>query len=154
MASRQPFGIIDGALILAIVGLSFLLVYVIWEPGQVMAKKENMKWESRSRMSALRVAQQQYFSARQKYTANIDSLLLFINDSIPATRRDSLFTPLYLEAFNLDSLRFAPLSHKPYELAVDDTAALPRYQITCPDGFGYVSSLTNPDEHNKASWEQ
>jgi hypothetical protein len=31
---------------------------------------------------------------------------------------------------------------------------MPRYSITDPDGYGYVSSLTDPDEHNKASWEQ
>ena len=42
----------------------------------------------------------------------------------------------------------------PYEIAINDTSAIKRYQITDPDGFGYISSLINPDEHNKASWEQ
>lgn len=154
MAHRQPFGIIDAGLILVIIALSGALIWVIWSPGQELARQEDMKWETRARMSALRTAQIEFYNAKQRYTANLDSLLQFAQDSIPAARRDSLFTKLYISAFSFDSLRFSPMKRLPYEIAVNDTSAIKRYQITDPDGFGYISSLLNPDEHNKASWEQ
>lgn len=154
MATNQPFNIIDAVLILAIAGLTVLLIYVIWEPGQAMAKAENYKWESRSRMSAIRVAEQQYYNKKQTYSADIDSLIIFVNDSIPQVYHDSLFSALYLSSFHPDSMRFAPMSRNPYKLAVDDTTSIPRWLVTCPDGFGYISSLSDPDQHNKASWEQ
>ncbi len=154
MAHKQPFGIVDILLIVVIVGLTFGLWYVIWSPGRELARQEDMKWESRSRMSALRTAENEFFSAKMRYTADIDSLLTFVQDSIPQNRIDSLFTKLYMSGFSFDSLRFAPKSRQPYLLAVDDTSAVSRYSITDPDGFGYIGSLTNPDEHNKASWEQ
>lgn len=154
MAHKQPFGIVDILLVIVIVGLSAGLWYVIWSPGQKLAREEDMKWESRSRMAALRTAQIEYFSAKQTYTANLDSLLMFVQDSVPQHRRDSLFTKLYLTSFSFDSLRHTPKSLQPFVLAVDDTSAVPRYSITDPDGYGYISSLSNPDEHNKASWEQ
>jgi hypothetical protein len=154
MAHKQPFGTVDVLLIVVIVGLTFGLWYVIWSPGRELARQEDLKWESRSRMSALRTAENEYYSAKMKYTADIDSLLMFVQDSLSQTRVDSLFSKLYLTAFNFDSLRYAPKSRQPYLLVVDDTSAVPRYSITDPDGFGYISSLTNPDEHNKASWEQ
>lgn len=154
MAHKQPFGIVDVLLIIVIVGLSIGLWYVIWSPGRQLAREEDLKWESRSRMTALRTAQVEYYSAKQTYSANIDSLLMFVQDSLSEQRIDSLFTKLYLTSFSFDSLRHAPKSLLPYAMAVDDTSAMPRYTIIDPDGYGYVSSLTDPDEHNKASWEQ
>ena len=154
MAHKQPFGIVDVVLILVILGLTAGLWYVIWSPGRQLAREDDLKWESRSRMNALRTAQIEYFAAKGKYTANVDSLLMFVQDSIPAQRSDSLFTKLYMTAFSFNSLRHAPKSITPYTIAVDDTSAVPRYSITDPDGFGYIGSLSNPDEHNKASWEQ
>jgi len=154
MASKQPMSIIDGLLIVCILGLITLLVYVIWEPGQMMAQHENMKWESRARMSALRTAEIQYFNSQGRYTADLDSLISFSQNSLSKTTQDSLYTKLYIGPFSFDSLRFSPLNHLPYQISVNDTSQVRRYQITCPDGFGSVSSLTNPDEHNKASWEQ
>ncbi len=154
MPSRQPFTYIDALLTAAILGLTVLLVYVIWEPGQILARMENYKWESRSRMTSLRTAENQFFKSKGRYTTDMDSLLQFVQDSIPAARRDSLFTNLYLTAFHLDSIRRSPMGWLPFILSVNDTSTVPRYLIECPDGFGSISSLTNPDEHNKASWEQ
>lgn len=154
MASKQPFNIIDVVLIVGIVGLSFLLVYIIWEPGRMLAQMEDFKWESRARMNAIRIAEQQYYGRYETYTANMDSLVYFVQQEMTAAQRDSLFPKLYLYAFNADSMRFAPMSRATYELAIDDTTSIPRWMVTDPDGFGYISSLTNPDEHNKASWEQ
>ncbi|MBE0645293.1 MAG: hypothetical protein IH600_14510 [Bacteroidetes bacterium] len=154
MAHKQPFGIVDVLLIVVIVGLTFGLWYVIWSPGRELARQEDLKWESRARMSALRTAQNEYYSSQKRYTANVDSLLMFVQDSLPKNRIDSLFTKLYLTGFSFDSLRHAPKSLQPYIVAVNDTSAVPRYSITDPDGYGYISSLSNPDEHNKASWEQ
>ncbi|MBN1448893.1 MAG: hypothetical protein JXA28_13260 [Bacteroidetes bacterium] len=156
MAHKQPFGIVDVILIVVILGLTYVLFRVINDPGQKLAFEEDMKWESRARMSALRAAQVEYFSIMRSYTADIDSLFIVLQDSMPQNRFDSLFTmsSLYLTPFNFDSVRHAPKSQQPYEIAVDDTSEVPRYRISDPDGFGYVSSLTDPDEHNKASWEQ
>jgi hypothetical protein len=156
MARKQPFGIVDGILIVVILGLTYVLFRVINDPGQQLAYEENMKWESRARMSALRTAQLEYYDMKKTYSADMDSLLMFVQDSLPATRVDSLFTDtrLYLTAFAFDSIRATPKSGTPYILAVDDTSEVHRYYIEDPDGFGYVSSLTDPDEHNKASWEQ
>lgn len=154
MAHKQPFGIMDVVLIIVIVGLSFGLWYVIWSPGRQLAREEDMKWESRSRMAALRTAQIEYFNIRKTYTADVDSLLMFVQDSIPQQRVDSLFSKLYLTAFSFDSIRHSPKTLQPYQIAVDDTSSVPRYSITDPDGYGYIGSLSNPDEHNKASWEQ
>jgi hypothetical protein len=154
MAHKQPYGIVDVLLIIVIVGLTFGLWYVIWSPGRQLAREENLKWESRSRMSALRTAEIEYFSMKKTYTADVDSLLMFMQDSLPKSRVDSLFTKLYLTKFSFDSLRHSPKTMQPFLIAIDDTSAVPRYSITDPDGFGYISSLTDPDEHNKASWEQ
>jgi hypothetical protein len=154
MAHKQPFGIVDVLLIVVIIGLAFGLWWVIWSPGRQLAREEDMKWESRSRMSALRTAQIEYFGAKKTYAADLDSLLMFVQDSLPRQRVDSLFTKLYLTKFSFDSLMHAPKSLQPYVIAVDDTSTVPRYSITDPDGYGYIGSLTNPDEHNKASWEQ
>ena len=154
MAHKQPFGIVDVLLIVVIIGLAFGLWWVIWSPGRQLAREEDMKWESRSRMSALRTAQIEYFGVRKTYAADLDSLLMFVRDSVPQQRVDSLFTKLYLTKFSFDSLLHAPKSLQPYVIAIDDTSTVPRYIITDPDGYGYIGSLTNPDEHNKASWEQ
>ena len=154
MAHKQPFGIIDVVLVFVIVSLSVTLWWVIWSPGQELARKEDLKWESRARMSALRSAQIEYYSAKQRYTKDIDSLLGFVQNDLSSSRRDSIFTRLYNTSFSFDSLRHSPMKLLPYEIAVDDTSAIHRYQITDPDGFGYISSILNPDEHNKASWEQ
>ncbi len=154
MSKGQPFSWIDALLILGIVGLTFGLWYVIWSPGQEMARQTNMKWESRARMAALRTAQINFYNSKGHYTRDVDSLVTFVANDMSDATRDSLFTKLYLTAFYPDSLRFSPLGHQVYKVEVVDTSAIPRYMITCPDGFGYISSLTNPDEHNKASWEQ
>lgn len=154
MAHKQPFGIVDVVLILVIVGLTAGLWYVIWSPGRQLAREDDLKWESRARMTALRTAQIEYFSAKGKYMTDVDSLLMFVRDSLPQQRIDSLFTKLYMTGFSFDSLRHAPKSLAPYAIAVDDTSAVPRYSISDPDGFGSIGSLSNPDEHNKASWEQ
>jgi hypothetical protein len=156
MAHKQPFGIVDAVLVVVILGLTYVLFRVINDPGQQLAQEENMKWESRSRMAALRTAQIEYYGAKQRYMADIDSLLSFVQDSLPAARVDSLFTgsKLYMGAFSFDSIRVAPKSHAPYLISVDDTSQVRRYRIEDPDGYGYISSLTDPDEHNRASWEQ
>ncbi|MFA6233088.1 MAG: hypothetical protein WC824_02715 [Bacteroidota bacterium] len=154
MAHKQPFGIVDVLLSIVIVGLSIGLWYLIWSPGRQLAREDDMKWEARSRMSALRTAEIEYFSAKMKYTSNVDSLILFVQDSVPKARVDSLFKKLYLTGFSFDSLRHSPKSMQPFVIAVDDTSAVPRYSITDPSGYGYIGSLSNPDEHNKASWEQ
>ena len=156
MAHKQPFGIVDAVLVVVIIGLTYVLFRVINDPGQQLAYEENMKWESRARMSALRTAQIEYFGAKQRYTADIDSLLSFVQDSLPGARADSIFskTKLTLSAFSFDSIRVTPKSHTPYLLSVNDTSQVRRYQIPDPDGYGYISSLTDPDEHNRASWEQ
>ncbi|MCB2205476.1 hypothetical protein KQI65_12080 [bacterium] len=156
MAHKQPFGIVDAILVVVIIGLTYVLFRVINDPGQQLAHQEDMKWESRSRMSALRTAELEYYGKTKTYTADLDSLIMFVQDSLPAGRVDSLFTStrLYLGPFQWDSIKTAPMSGQPYMLAVDDTSAVHRYRIEDPDGFGYISSLTDPDEHNRASWEQ
>ncbi|GEM_PF-571056 len=156
MAHKQPIGIVDIILIVVILGLTYVLFRVINDPGQRLAWEEDMKWESRARMSALRTAQVEYFNYKRTYTPNVDSLFTVLRDSMPQDRFDSLFTEsqLYLTDFSIDSVRHAPKSLTPYDIAVDDTSAVPRYRIEDPDGFGYISSLSDPDEHNKASWEQ
>lgn len=156
MAHKQPFGIVDAVLIVVIIGLAYVLFRVINDPGQQLAYEENMKWESRSRLSALRTAEVEYYNVRRTYTADIDSLIIFLQDSLPSERVDSLFTnaKLYLTAFSFDSIRHTPKSLQAYQIAIDDTSDVHRYIITDPDGYGYISSLTDPDEHNKASWEQ
>ncbi len=156
MANKKPFGIVDAILVVVILGLTYVLFRVINDPGQQLAYEENMKWESRARMSALRTAENEYYGMKQTYTSNIDSLIMFVKDSVDASRVDSLFTntKLYLTKFSFDSIRTTPKSGSPFVIAVDDTSEVHRYRIEDPDGFGYIGSLTDPDEHNKASWEQ
>ena len=77
-----------------------------------------------------------------------------MQDSIPKAVTDSVFTDFYQSPFGWDSLKRAPLSLQPYEIQIDDTSKVARYVITDPDGFGYIGSLTDPDQHNRASWEQ
>jgi len=155
MPQKQPFGIVDIVLIVVIVALTGLLVYVIYKPSAELAKQENLKWESRARMTHLRTAELQYYQRNKNYLSDIDSILIFIRDSLSAEVRDSLFPKLYTGRFVIDSLRHSPRSLQPYVIMVDDTSSkVPRYRIDDPDGYGHISSLDNPNEHNKASWEQ
>ncbi|NOY05081.1 MAG: hypothetical protein GXO82_00355 [Chlorobi bacterium] len=155
MPQKQPFGIVDFVLIVVIIALTGLLVYIIYKPSAELARQENLKWESRARMTHLRTAELQYYHRNKDYLADIDSILIFIRDSLSAEQRDSLFPRLYTGPFVIDSLRHSPRSLQPYIIMVDDTSSkVPRYRIEDPDGYGYISSLEDPTEHNKASWEQ
>ena len=138
-----------------IVLLVALLVYVIYEPYQRMLASEASKKESRARMMNLRTAELYFIGATGYYTGSLDSLLSFVRtDSTMLAVRDSVFKPLRHGQFSIDSLKFSPRTHQPYKLSVDNSMAIKKYLLECPDGYGSIGSLTDDSRINKGSWEE
>lgn len=139
------------AIIVVLIGV---LAYVIYEPYQRMLAVEALKKESRMRMSNLRSAQLKHIELKGYYATTLDSLMLFINtDSLMVANRDTVFTKLSDGTFHPDSLYFSPKTHQPYRLTADNTSAIKKYFLECPDGFGSIGSLEDDARINKGSWE-
>ena len=140
------------AIIIILVGV---LVYVIYEPYQMMTAEEMYKKESRLRMMNLRTAELYFLSKSNYYTESIDSLVQYIKtDSLLVANRDSTFKPLTSGQFSPDSLLYTPKNHRPYKLKADNATAIKKYLLECPDGYGSIGSLTDESRINKGSWEE
>jgi len=161
-------------LILIIVGLTYLLIQVaILEPQRVLEQERYFKEESRLRMLNLKQLELLYKEKTGKYTDSFDSLFaLFRKDPNISSKADSLFRPLSNGQFVLDSLRWSPKSHTEYILKIDSTLQVDSvftksgrflrmdttlvkgeiYYIECPDGYGSIGDLTNPNKVNQTSW--
>jgi hypothetical protein len=139
---------------IVIVLLIGVLVYTIWEPFDIIRTQDQLRTESRLRMSNIRNAQMFYFAQHQTYQRDLDSLIYWITtDSLVIAKQDSLFKPLQTGEFIAESLKFSPQSHETYILEVDDTSTTHRYYLECPDGYGFVGSLTDVSQLHRASWE-
>ena len=148
----QPKGSI--VLKIVIVVLVAVLVWVIYDPYARMEQELAFRKESRLRMVNLRQAQLLYLDRNGRYSANLDSLILFIKrDTAIVAITDSIFKPLADGTFNAESLKYAPKSHRPFSLEVDDTSVVKKYLLQDPDGYGTIGSLDDNSKVNKASWE-
>ena len=131
MNSKPEPWYIHAALYAVIAILVFVLIKVaVLDPKEVVAVEKYNKQESRLRMKNLKEAEILWFQKNGKFTANLDSLILFIKNDpyVDSVRNafDSLsrrpadpFVPLSSGEFIPDSLGRTPKSNLPYMLQVD-----------------------------------
>ncbi len=149
----QPKGSV--ILKIIIVLLVAILVWVIYEPYTIMKQELVFREESRLRMENLRQAELLHLDRFGLYISNLDSLIHFIKtDPDISANLDSIFKPLSEGTFSVDSLKYTPKSHRPYEIQVDDTSVVKKYLLEDPDGYGSIGSLDDDRKVNKASWEE
>lgn len=147
---------VKGSIVLKIVIalLIGLLIYVIYEPYQIMEEEEANKAESRSRLVNIRSAQLQYIGLFGVYASSIDTLVQFVKDYFPTgTDTTEIFKPFANGPFVAESLLYTPKSHRKYIVTSVDTTIIKKYLLEDPDGYGSIGSLTDDARVNKASWE-
>ncbi len=174
MTSRKEPTYIHVILLLVAAGLVYLLIRVaILDPQEVIEQEKFFKEESRLRMTNIKEAEVLYRNKFGNFTDNFDSLFNFVNnDSLIATKKDSIFKNLKSGTFVLDSLMFSPKSHTLYILQIDTTTTSDtvvnqrgkflrvdtkttlgnRYYLECPDGYGTIGDLKNDLKINVPSW--
>lgn len=184
MNKNQEPWYIHAALYVVIAVLVVILIQVaIVEPREIVVFEKYNKTESRLRMKNLREAQILYFKKHDRYTDNLDELVVFINtpfvDSVRnafdslSMRASDPFSELSTGLFSPESLYFTPKSHNRYIMLVDTTTSYDtvitsrgkflrvdtttsvgtKFRIEDPDGYGTIGDLFNDALKNTASWE-
>lgn len=150
VASQGARIAIQIVLAIVIVGLAYYLYESITEPWEKVERQEAMTEMTRARMDMIRKVQVEYEKRYDRFTGSLDSLLMFVSDSLDARERDSLFGPELM----IDSLPFSPRTGNRFVLAVNDTAAVPTYLLEDPDSDDQIGTLaSDPTRVNSASWE-
>ena len=137
-------------LAVVIVGLGYLLYHSITDPYKVIERQNMLTELTRERMGHIRTALTQYKARTDRYPHSLDSLVMFIEDSLSSNVRDSLFAGPII----LDSLQYSPRTGKTFEYVVNDTSRIKIYYLKDPDTDDEIGSTT-PDITmvNAASWE-
>ena len=133
-----------------IVVLCYFLYVSITEPYKLVERQEEFTRLTRERMSNIRQAMTRYESEYGRYPTSLDSLVMFVQDSLEQAQVDSIFGASFVP----DSLPYSPRTGKRFELAVNDTARVPTYLLEDPDSDDFIGTL-EPDitRVNAASWE-
>ncbi len=134
-----------------IVVLAYWLYLSITEPYEAIEREKELTVLTRQRMGDIRTSLIKYEDVNDRYTASLDSLVMFIKtDSIYGGNLDSVFRP----GFQPDSLPFSPRTGKRFELAVNDTSRVMSYLLQDPDSDDRIGSLTGDVTLlNASSWE-
>ena len=150
MASQGLRTGIQILLALVIVALSYYLYVSITEPYEAIRQQEELTDLTRARMAQVRQAMIQYESRYDRYPGTLDSLVIFLRDSLDAQEVDSIFGPGFLA----DSLLFSPRSGARFDLTVVDTTRVPTYLLEDPDTDDYIGTTeADVTRINAASWE-
>lgn len=153
MASRGLRAGIQIVLAIIIVVLSYILYRSIVDPYRVIERQQELTQLTRAQMADIRAAMIAYESRNERYPTTLDSLLYFVQDSLTAAQRDSLFrTGIATEG--ADSLIYSPRTGRRFDLIVVDTLRVPTYLLQDPDTDDLIGTL-DPDvtRINAASWE-
>lgn len=137
-------------LAVVIVGLAYYLYESITEPWEQVERQEALTDMTRERMDMIRKVQVEYEKRYDRFTGSLDSLVMFVEDSLTVQERDSLFGSDLV----VDSLPFSPRTGSRFVLAINDTAAVPTYLLEDPDSDDQIGTLAaDPTRVNAASWE-
>jgi len=134
-----------------IVALAYLLYRSITDPWEKVELEKQLTEETRARMGLVRTAMIQYDGVNDRFTSDLDSLVMFLKtDERQVSGRDSI----YGAGFNPDELPFSPRTGNRFILAVNDTARVPTYLLTDPDSKDRIGTLTGDvTQLNASSWE-
>lgn len=137
-------------LAIVIVGLAYWLYLSITEPYKVVEERQRVTEVTRDRMDNVRAALIQFEREYGRFPGALDTLSMYISDSLDANRRDSLFG----EQINPDSLIYSPRTGREFEYALNDTSNVDIYLLSDPDTDDFIGS-ERPDvtRLNAASWE-
>lgn len=150
-SSQTTRTVIQVVLAIIIVGLAYWLYVSIYEPWEVVERREAQTRATRARMDDIRSALIRYQERHQRFPLSLDSLQMWVaTDSVIQSHADSLFG----QGFNPDSLIYSPRTGKEFEYAVNDTARVRIYRLKDPDSDDVIGTLEpDPTRLNTASWE-
>ncbi len=138
-------------LAIVIVGLVYVLYVSIIEPYARVERAKEVTEMTRQRMDDLRTAMIMYERQYDRYTTDLDSLVIWLRtDSVMMIQSDSVFGRI----LDLDSLAYSPRTGRAFDLSVNDTSLVNIYLLKDPDTSDFIGSLI-PDVTllNAASWE-
>lgn len=137
-------------LAIVIVGLSYYLYLSITEPYEVVRRQEAMTEATREQMTNLRQGLIAYENRYDRFPGSLDSLMMFVRDSLNDAERDSLFGA----GIDVDSLLFSPRSGSPFLYTAVDTGRVPTYLLEDPDTDDEIGTLQGDVTRiNAATWE-
>jgi hypothetical protein len=150
--------LIQGALILAIAGLSWFLYRAIHDPWAAFQAEARETELVRTRMDNVRTALIEFNNRNDRFPGSLDSLVAFVKTDSAIRRADlaELFPrPEWAPPFVADSLPFSPRSGRRFEYVVNDTSDLDIYYLADPDNPADHIGAREPDpgRRNAASWE-
>lgn len=136
---------------IVIVALAYWLYVSITEPYKVIEREKELTELTRQRMGDVRAALIKYENENGRFTASLDSLVMFIKaDSVYGGNFDSAFRP----GFAPDSLPFSPRTGNRFILSVNDTSRVKTYLLQDPDSDDRIGDLTGDVTLlNASSWE-
>ncbi len=150
VASQGARVAIQIVLAIVIAGLAYYLYLSITEPYEAIERQQELTRLTRERMTQIRTAQVEFEKRYDYFTSSLDTLVIFIKDSLTDRQRDSLFGPGFIP----DSLPFSPRTGKRFLLSVNDTLSVDVYLLQDPDSDDQIGTLTaDITQVNAASWE-
>lgn len=138
-------------LMVAIVGLAYWLYVSLTAPYEEIRRQEAVTAETRMHMQKIRTAMIRYEAVNGRYTADLDSLVMFLQtDSLYQAAGDSLLGA----DFDLASLPLSPRSGNRFLLSVNDTSRVQTYLLRDPDTDDRIGTeLPDVTLLNASSWE-
>lgn len=138
-------------LMLVIVGLSYWLYVSLTAPYAEIRRQNEITDQTRAQMQKIRTALIRYEAVNGRYTADLDSLVMFIQqDSLYQVSGDSLLGP----DFELSTLPLSPRTGNRFVLSVNDTSRVQTYLLRDPDSNDRIGTeLPDVTLLNASSWE-
>ena len=136
---------------LIIVALAYLLFRSITDPWEAVKLEKEQTEQTRARMSDIRTALIRYENVNERYTADLDSLVMFVkSDNLLSSKSDSIFGA----GFNADDLPISPRTGSRFLLSVNDTSRVATYLLEDPDSDDFIGTLSGDvTQLNASSWE-
>lgn len=138
-------------LIVVIIALSYWLYRSLTEPYKVIEEQQRITDVTRTHMQKVRTALIRYEAVNGRFTADLDSLVMFLRqDSLYQAAGDSLLGP----EFEIDSLPFSPRTGNRFLLSVNDTSRVHTYLLEDPDSDDRIGTeLPDVTLLNASSWD-
>ena len=136
---------------LIIVALVYWLYVSITEPYEEIERQKALTEMTRERMGDIRASLIRYEEENGRYTASLDSLVMFVKlDSLLTVASDSIFGV----GVQPDSLPFSPRTGNRFILSVNDTSRVSTYLLEDPDSNDRIGTLLGDITLlNASSWE-
>ena len=138
-------------LMLVIVALSYWLYRSLTAPYEEIRRQNQITADTRAQMQRIRTALIRYEEVNGRYTADLDSLVMFLrSDSLYMVASDSLLGP----GFDLSTLALSPRTGNRFVLSVNDTSRVQTYLLIDPDSRDRIGTeLPDVTLLNASSWE-